>query len=68
MVRIASGDGGVVGWVGVDMRDDLGKQLAFLFDILISHVQVEVALVTTRNVCKACISTRNDKVKVTAGL
>lgn len=44
------------------------KQLAFFFDILISHALVEDALVGTRSVCKACIVIKNDKIKVTANL
>ena len=69
MVRIASEDGGRVEWDGSGyVADDLEKQLAFFFDILISHALVEDALVRTRSVCKACIATKNNKIKVTANL
>lgn len=44
------------------------KHLAFFFDILVSHAEVEEALVKTRSVCKAYIDTRNNKITVTASL
>ena len=43
------------------MAEDLEKQLAFFFDILVSH-----ALVRTRSVHKDRIAKRNNKIKVTA--
>ena len=42
------------------MAEDLEKQLAFFFDILVSH-----ALVRTRSVHKGRIAKRNNKIKVT---
>ena len=42
------------------MAEDLEKQLAFFFDILVSH-----ALVRTRTVHKDHIAKRNNKIKVT---
>lgn len=58
-----------MGWDGSGyVGDDLEKELSFFFDILVSHALVEDAFVRTRSVCKDCVATRNNKIKMTISL